>query len=82
MNSCTNFMMILSILIYIISCELICKKPKNLPQQMEIDESKTINPIIYNGKSYSSINVGNKIFLSENTYNYLNQVHSGFYSDS
>ena len=82
MNSCTSFMMILSILIYIISCELICKKPKNLPQQMEIDESKTINPIIYNGKSYSSINVGNKIFLSENTYISLNQVHSGFYSDS
>ena len=40
-----------------------------------------INPIIFSDKSYNSINVGNKIILTENTANDLNIVHSGYYDD-
>lgn len=50
------------IFINIISCELVCSGSSNPPQEITIDNSKTINPISFKDKSYNSVNAGNKIF--------------------
>lgn len=72
---------IFSLIFNIILCIPVCQISNSPPEKLEIDETKTINPIIFSGKSYNSINVENKIILTENTANYLNIVHSGYYDD-
>ena len=72
---------IASILINIISCELVCSGANNPPQEITIDNSKTINPISFKDKSYNSVNAGNKIFLTEDTGS-LGSITSGLFSDT
>ena len=72
---------IFSLIFNIILCIPVCQISNSPPEKLEIDETKTINPIIFSDKSYNSINVGNKIILTENTANDLNTVHSGYYDD-
>ena len=72
---------IFSLIFNIILCIPVCQISNSPPEKLEIDETKTINPIIFSDKSYNSINVENKIILTENTANYLNIVHSGYYDD-
>ena len=72
---------IFSLIFNIILCIPVCQISNSPPEKLEIDETKTINPIIFSDKSYNSINVENKIILTENTANYLNTVHSGYYDD-
>ena len=70
------------IFINIISCELVCSGSSNPPQEITIDNSKTINPISFKDKSYNSVNAGNKIFLTENTQEGFGTVTSGRFSDT
>ena len=72
---------IASILINIISCELVCSGANNPPQEITIDSSKTINPISFKDKSYNSVNAGNKIFLTEDT-GALGSITSGLFPDT
>ena len=62
-----KFLTIAIIIISNISCIEICPETNNPPQDITIDEVKTINPITFNSKSYNTINAGNKIFLTEDT---------------
>ena len=81
MNSFSKFIITLSI-IHIISCESQCLETSSPPQEITIDESKTINPISFKDKSYNSINAGNKIFLTENTQEEFGSITSGSFSNS
>ena len=81
MKPFTKFV-IASILINIISCELVCSGASNPPQEITIDSSKTINPISFKDKSFDSVNAGNKIFLTENTQEGFGSVTSGEFSNT
>ena len=81
MKSYSKFIIALSI-INIISCVSQCPETSSPPQEITIDESKTINPISFKDKSYNSINAGNKIFLTENTQEGFGSITSGSFSDS
>ena len=77
-----KFLTIAVIIISNISCIEICPETNNPPQDINIDEAKTINPITFNSKSYNTINAGNKIFLTEDTVERLPSITSGNYGGS
>ena len=81
MKSFSEFIIAFSI-INIISCAFQCPETSTPPQEITIDESKTINPISFKDKSYNSINAGNKIFLTENTQEEFGSITSGSFSNS
>ena len=60
---------------------LFCPKSNMLPQQIKINDSYTINPVIYNNESYTAVQVGNKIFLNRFKGS-INMGTTGYYSDS
>ena len=43
---------------------LFCPKTNKAPQKININSSYTINPIIYKNESYTTVQIGNKIFLN------------------
>ena len=49
--------------------ELFCPKEREVPQEIQIDSSYTINPVKYSDKEYNAIQIANKIFLNQNTGN-------------
>ena len=80
-----EFSIKLIIMIYmtnIIFCLLYCPNSNKPPQEIEIDESKTIKPIFYSNKTYTSINIANKIFLTEDTHEGFEHSQSSPYPDS
>ena len=46
--------------------ELFCPKEREVPQEIQIDSSYTLSPIIYSGVTYKTIQIANKIFLDKN----------------
>ena len=80
-----EFSIKLIIMIYmtnIIFCLLYCPNSNKPPQEIEIDESKTIKTIFYSNKTYTSINIANKIFLTEDTHEGFQYSWSSPYPDS
>ena len=61
--------------------ELFCPKEREVPQEIQIDSSYTINPVKYSDKEYNAIQIANKIFLNQNTGN-IGYSTSGQYPDS
>ena len=59
-----------------------CPNSRPTPQPIEVDTSKKINPVAFNSKNYTTIQVGNHIFLNDNTANFIYSATSGLYSDS
>ena len=80
MSSLRKFVFSITIINTII-CLPVCKKSNNRPAEYENVESKTINPT-FSDKVYNTINVGNKIFLTENTRETPGYGTSGSYRDS
>ena len=80
-----EFIIKLIIIIYmsnIIFCLLYCPNSNKPPQEIVIDESKNIKPIFYSNKTYTSINIANKIFLTEDTHEGFQNSQSSPYPDS
>ena len=80
MGSLKKFVFSITIINTII-CLPVCKKSNNRPAEYENVDSKTINPT-FSDKVYNTINVGNKIFLTENTRETPGYGTSGSYRDS
>ena len=56
-------------------------KKKDSPQEIQIDESYSINPINYSGEEYTVIQVANKIFLNKSK-GPIYSATSGLYANS
>ena len=74
-------LLILYIIINTIYCILKCPETNNPPQEITIDETKTINPINFKDKSYNSIKAGNKIFLTEDYPEKIGTITSGLFDN-
>ena len=61
-------LLIISIIINITFCSLQCPASNSPPQEYEINEAKTIKQANFNGKTYNVVNIANKFFLTEDTY--------------
>lgn len=70
------------LLFKIISPFSFCPKSKPSPETIAQDTSKVIKPILYNGKNYTTIQSGSKIFLNDNTVTRINSATTGLYEDS
>ena len=81
MSNLYKFLTIL-LLFEFISSFKICPNSRPTPQPIEVDTSKKINPVVFNSKNYTTIQVGNHIFLNDNTANFIYSATSGLYSDS
>ena len=76
-------LIIISYTINIIFCLLYCPKSNKPPQEIEIDESKSIiDPIIYSNKTYNYVKILNKYFLTEDTYEGFDEARSIPFPDS
>ena len=74
-------LLILYIIINTIYCVLKCPETNNPPQEITIDETKTINPINFKDKFYNSTKAGNKIFLTEDSPENIGPITPGLFDN-
>ena len=77
-----SHLIIILFLISLISSFPFCPKTKEPPEEITKDSIKKINPIIFNGKEYLTVQAGSSIFLDKNTFERVNYATSGYYEDS
>jgi len=81
MSSPYKYIIIL-LLFELISSLTYCPKTRKSPETIEVDQSKVINPVTFQGKNYHTIQVGSKIFLNDNTFNSISSGTTALYADS
>ena len=59
-----------------------CTNSNKPPEKITDDPSKIINPVIYKGNEYLTIQAGKQIFLNKNTANFIGSATSAEYEDS
>ena len=70
------------ILVNFISTYTFCTSSNKPPEKIVNDTSKIINPVIYNGNEYLTIQAGKQIFLNKNTASFIDYATSTEYEDS
>ena len=59
-----------------------CTNSNKPPEKITDDPSKIINPVIYKGNEYLTIQAGKQIFLNKNTASFIGSATSAEYEDS
>ena len=59
-----------------------CTNSNKPPEKITDDPSKIINPVIYKGNEYLTIQAGKQIFLNKNTASFIDYATSTEYEDS
>ena len=70
------------ILVNFISTYTFCTSSNKPPEKIVNDTSKIINPVIYKGNEYLTVQAGKKIFLNKNTASFIDYATSTEYEDS
>ena len=70
------------ILVNFISTYTFCTSSNKPPEKIVNDTSKIINPVIYKGNEYLTVQAGKQIFLNKNTASFIDYATSTEYEDS
>ena len=70
------------ILVNFISTYTFCTSSNKPPEKIVNDTSKIINPVIYKGNEYLTVQAGKQIFLNKNTASSIGSATSAVYEDS
>ena len=74
--------LIFFILVNFISTYTFCTSSNKPPEKIVNDTSKIINPVIYKGNEYLTVQAGKQIFLNKNTASFIDYATSTEYEDS